>query len=56
MRLTHLFELTHGEREKRDELLLVLADAHAGDLREALQCHVAKHGNVQELETVEADV
>jgi len=54
--LTHLLELTHGQGEERDELLLVLADAHAGDLGETLQCHIAKHGHVQELKTVEADV
>jgi len=45
----HLFELTHGQREERDKLLLVLADAHTGDLRQALQRHVAEHGHVQEL-------
>ena len=46
---TYLFELTHGESEQVDKLLLVLVDAHPGDLRQALQRHVAKHGHVQEL-------
>lgn len=48
--LTHLFELTHGQREEGDKLLLVLADAHSCDLRQAFKRHVAEHGHVQELQ------
>lgn len=54
--VSHLFQLAHGQREERDELLLVLADAHAGDLRQALQSHISEHGHVQELKAGEADV
>ena len=49
----YLFELTHGEREEVDKLLLVLVDAHTGDLRQTLQRHIAEHGYVQELGTDE---
>lgn len=45
----YLFELAHGECEQVDKLLLVLHDAHSGDLRQTFQRHVAKHGDVQEL-------
>lgn len=48
--------MTHGQGEECDKLLLILADAHTGDLCEALQCHISKHGHVQELKTGEADV
>lgn len=54
--LTDLFELTHGQGEECDKLLLILANAHTSNLCEALQCHVAKHGHVQELKTIETDV
>ena len=42
----YLFELAHGEGKQVDKLLLVLVDAHAGDLRQTFQRHVAKHGHV----------
>lgn len=45
----HLFELAHSEGEQTDKLLLVLVNAHAGDLRQTFQRHVSKHGNIQEL-------
>lgn len=54
--LTHLFKLTHSQGEKCDKLLLILAHAHTSNLSEALQCHIAKHGHVQELNTDEKDV
>lgn len=47
--IVYLFELAHGEGKQVDKLLLVLIDAHSGDLSETFQRHVAKHGHVQEL-------
>lgn len=51
--VAHLFELTHGQREEGDKLLLVLADANTGNLRQAFQRHIAEHGHIQKLKTVE---
>lgn len=49
--LAHLFELTHGQREEGDKLLLILTDADAGNLCQALQRHIAEHRHVQELKS-----
>lgn len=49
--LTHLFKLTHGQSEKCNKLLLILAYAHTGNLCQALQCHIAKHWHIQKLKT-----
>lgn len=50
--LAHLFELTHGQCEEGDKLLLVLTDTDASNLCQAFQSHIAEHGHVQELKTV----
>lgn len=45
----YLLELPHCEGKQVDKLVLVLVDVNAGDLRQTLQRHIAKHGHVQKL-------
>lgn len=45
----YLLELAHREGKQVDKLLLVLVDAHAGNLRQTFERNVAKHRHVQEL-------